>query len=296
MTKNSRRSGRGIVSKILLYAALILAAFYSVWPVFIMTLEGADIDLSPIFSGKGIRFVGGVPFYSQGIFPTLTHYLDALNLGAFPRLVGNSLVIAAVSIVITLAAGLPVAYILARIEIRGRSFIAYLLLALRTVSPFVVILPLYIYYTRIGLWDTYPGVALAELVLVLSVMIWMLRGFFSDIPQEVYDAAALFGGSEGQILRRVALPMILPGIVVTALFAFVLIWNEFLIADILTGPVTKTVAVGVWSGMGESATPFKSVSWDDLNAAGTLAFIPAIVVMLIIRKYLARGFSLATAR
>ena len=78
----------------------------------------------------------------------------------------------------------------------------------------------------------------------------MLRGFFTDIPKEVYDAAAVFGASEWQIFRRVALRMVIPGIVVTALFAFVLIWNEFVISDILTGPVAKTVAVGVWSGHG----------------------------------------------
>jgi ABC-type glycerol-3-phosphate transport system permease component len=83
-------------------------------------------------------------------------------------------------------------------------------------------------------------------------------------------------------------------IVVTALFAFVLIWNEFVISDVLTGPVTKTVAVGVWSGLGET-TSFGQVSFDDLNAAGFLAWVPAIIVMLSIRRYLAKGYSLGTA-
>jgi multiple sugar transport system permease protein len=287
---------RRLTRRFLLYVVVNLAALYSFWPLMVMALEGYSIDLSPFFSGKGIRLVAGVPFYSGGVFPTPIHYLDALTIGEFPRLVENSLFIALISIVISLAVGIPVAYILARVEIKGRRVIAYLLLALRTISPFVVIIPLYITFSRIGLYDTYPGVSLAEDMLILSVVVWMLRGFFSDIPKEVYDAASIFGKTEGQIFRRVILPMVIPGITVTALFALVLVWNEFLIAVTLTGPSTKTVAVGVWTGMTENQVNYRSVNWDDLNAAGTLAFVPAVAVMLAIRKYLARGFSLGTAR
>jgi multiple sugar transport system permease protein len=278
------------------YSGMIVAALYSAWPLAIMALEGYDIDLSPLFSGRGVRLVGGVPYYSGGIFPNPIHYLNALTLGGFPRLVGNSLAIALISIGIALSVGIPVAYVMARIDLRGKNFVAYTLLALRALSPFVVIIPLYITYSRIGLFDTYSGVALAEEMLILTVVVWMVRGFFADIPREIYDAALVFGKTDWQIFRRVALPMVLPGIAVCSLFALVLIWNEFLIAQTLTGPATKTVAVGVWSGMSESSVSFKSLAWDELNAGGTLAFVPAVAVMLFIRKYLAKGFSLGTAQ
>jgi multiple sugar transport system permease protein len=297
VTKPAKAGGsRRSLKRTLLYTVATLAGLYSAWPLLVMVLEGYSIDLSPFFSGRGVRLVAGVPFYSGGVVPTPIHYLDAIVVGAFPKLVENSLVVASISIAIALAVGLPVAYILARVDIRGRSAVAYMLLALRTVSPFAVIIPLYVTYSRIGLYDTYTGISLAEDMLVLSVVVWMLRGFFSDIPKEVYDAASLFGKSEGQIFRRVILPMVIPGIVVTALFALVLIWNEFLFAVTLTGPATKTVAVGVWTGMTSNGVNYRSVNWDDLNAAGTLAFVPAVAVMLVIRKYLARGFSLGTAR
>lgn len=291
-SKPSRRSRRSATG--LLYFAATLVGLYSAWPLLVMALEGYSIDLSPLMTGRGIRLVAGVPFYSGGIAPTPIHYIDALVIGAFPRLVENSLIIALVSIGIALGVGIPVAYILARVDIKGRNVIAYLLLALRTISPFLVIIPLYVTYSQIGLYDTFPGISIAEDMLILSVVVWMVRGFFADIPREVYDAASIFGNTEGQMFRRVILPMVIPGIVVTALFALVLIWNEFLIAVTLTGPSTKTVAVGVWEGMG-SQVNFKSVNWDDLNAAGTLAFVPAVAVMLAIRKYLAKGFSLGTA-
>ena len=291
-----KRSRLASVRKALAYVALILAAFYSFWPIMIMGFEGYDIDLAPIFSGKGVSVVAGVLRYnSGGIHPTPIHYLDALRVNGFLGLMGNTLSVSAIGIAIALVAGVTVAYALARVNIRGKGAISYMLLALRAVSPFIVVVPLYIVYNQIGLWNTYLGTALAEELLILSVVVWMLRGFFSDIPQEIYDAAAISGASEWQIFRRVALRMVIPGIVVTALFAFVLIWNEFVIADIITGPATKTVAVGVWTGLGENTQAFKVIRFDDLNAAGFLAWIPAIGVMLAIRRYLAKGFSLGTA-
>ncbi len=278
------------------WGALIFAALYSVWPITIMLEEGFDIDLSPIFSGKGIALAGGViPYYSGGIHPTLVHYLDALRFNGFFRLMGNTLAISGISIAIALIAGVAVAYALARVDIRGKSIISYVLLALRAVSPFVVVVPLYVVYNQVGLWNTYSGAAVAEELLILSVVVWMLRGFFSDIPKEIYDAAEISGASEWQIFRNVALRMVIPGIVVTALFAFILIWNEFVISEILTGPATKTVAVGVWTGLGENTQAFKVIRFDDLNSAGFLSWLPAIGVMIIIRRYLAKGFSLGTA-
>jgi multiple sugar transport system permease protein len=288
--ERSRMPGLG---KLLTYVLLIVAAFYSFWPILTMALEGYGIDLSPLFSGKAVRSVGGVPYYSGGIYPTPIFYLDAFHLGQFPKLLANTTIFAGVAIAVALGAGVIAAYALARPPIRGKSAISYLLLALRAVSPFAVVIPLYINFTRNGLWDTYIGVGLVEDIVVLSVVVWMLRGFFTDIPREIYDAAAVFGATEGQIFRRVALRMVIPGIVVTGLFAWVLIWNDFVISDIMTGPAVKSVAVGVWSGLGDFG--IKNVNFDDLNAGGFLAWIPAIAVMLAIRKYLAKGYSLGTA-
>jgi multiple sugar transport system permease protein len=288
------RKRRKIARESLLYLTLFVADLYSIWPVTIMMEEGYGIDLSPIFSGRGVRFIGGTPYYSGGVNPTPVHYLDALNFGRFPKLVMNSAVIALTSVAIALLMGVPAGFALARLRIRGKGILVALLLVLRTVSPFIVILPLFLLFVHEGLWDTYQGMSLAYLAIILSVVVWMLRGFFADLPRETYEAAELFGASDKQIFRKVALPIVLPGIAVTAVFAFALIWNEFLMANILTGPAVETASVGIWAGLG--ASNFKSVGWNDLNAVGTLAFVPAIVLFLLIKKYLAKGFSLAMAR
>ncbi len=86
------------------------------------------------------------------------------------------------------------------------------------------------------------------------------------------------------------------GIVVAALFSFVLLWNEFLMANLLTGGTAKTVSVGIWSGAGQNIGAFKSVDWDATNTLGTLAFVPVLTIILAIKRYLAKGFSLAMAR
>jgi multiple sugar transport system permease protein len=280
----------------LLYIAAIAAAFYSFWPVLVMGFEGYNIDFGVIIAGKALNIqMGGVTVATNAFIPTPYYYIQALGVEAYPRLVGDTLIVAALAIILSLVVGVPVAYVLARIDVRGKTFIAYLLLALRTVSQYVVIIPLYIAYSKLGIYDSFPGIALAEQVIILSVVVWMLRGFFSDIPRDIYEAATVFGKNEWQVFRRVVFPMVIPGVVVTTLFAIVLLWNEFLIADTLTGVVTRTVAVGVWEGMSINQSSFNSLAWDSLNAAGFLAYIPAITVMLLIRRYLAKGFSLGAA-
>ena len=272
----------------LLYFAFVVAILYSLFPPIAMAADTVGANLAALFA-----VIGGAPIVRGAFYFTPAYYRDALSLAAFPSRALNSLAIAAMSIGAALAVGIPVSYILARVDIKGKGAISFVLLALRTVSPFAVVLPLYIFFNKIGLWDTYQGVAVAELLFVLTVVVWMVKGFFADIPRQVYDAASVFTSSEGQIFRRVALPLVAGGVAVTAIFGIVLIWNEFLISTILTGPHTKSVAVGIWTGVGEGNT---APAFIDLEVAATLAYLPALAVMLAIRKYLAKGFSLATAR
>lgn len=273
---------------------MAFAILFTFWPIMVNALEGADADIGPFFSGLGITLVGGVPYYSGGWHPTLIHYIDAVNLQAFPRLIGNTTIIALSSVSIALVAGVPAGYGLARLRFKGQEAISYSLLALRTVSPFAIVIPLYILYSNTGLWDTFPGLGLAYLVIVIPVAVWMVRGLFSDIPKEIYDAAEVSGATESQIFRKIALPYVMLGIMATAIFCVVLVWNEFVIANTLTGPVTKTVSVGIWNGLGDEIG-IRSLDEDLVSSASFLAWIPAMILFLLIKRYLAKGFSLGAA-
>jgi len=282
-----------IVGRLLLWLALIIATLYTLYPIIASAADAMGLNIAALFAHNNIVIISGIP-YVNGLFRfTPIHYEDALSFGAFPSRVLNSLLIGGMSVGAALLVGIPASYVLARVDIKGRGVVSFVLLALRTVSPFAVVVPLYIVFTRIGLWDTFQGVALAELLLVLTVVVWMVKGFFQDIPKQIYESASIFGASEGQIFWRIALPIALQGIIITAIFGFILVWNEYLISVIMTGPLTKTVSVGVFSGLGATN---KTPEFTDLEAAATLAFLPAAVVILAIRKYLAKGFSLATAR
>ncbi len=276
------------------YIIYILIILWILWPIAIMFLESFRMDLSPLLAGRGIMFIGNVPFFSGGFRPSIINYFEAFAFAAFPRLVFNSTIIALASVVTCLFIGTPTAYALARFKFRGKGVLEFMVLTLRTISPFAVIVPFYWIYGQTGLWDTYPGMMSVYWVINLPIVVWMMRGFFADIPKDIWEAATLYGASEFTILRRIALPLVVPGLIATVIFAFVLTWNEFLYASILTGPATKTVTKGIWFGMGE-AGGFKIVEWDDINTGGVLAFIPAVALILVIRRYLVRGFTLGSA-
>jgi len=291
-SQNARRLKR-LGGRLPLYIALVVAVLYTAYPIIAAAGDAMGFDFAALFAHNNVVYIDNIP-YVNGLFRfTPSHFADALSFGAFPSRVFNSLVIGGLSVGAALLVGIPVSYMLARVEIKGRNAVAFVLLALRTVSPFAVVVPLYIVFTRIGLWDTYQGVALAELLLVLTVVVWMVKGFFQDIPKPIYESASMFGASEGQIFWRVALSIVAQGIVITALFGFILVWNEYLISVIMTGPLTKPVSVGVFSGLGAAN---KTPDFTDLEAAATLAFLPVAAIMVVIRKYLAKGFSLAVAR
>ncbi len=273
----------------------VLICLWILWPISIMILESFRIDLSPLLAGKGIGWIGGVPFFSGGFRPGIINYFNAFAYYAFPRLVVNTVVIALASVLTSIAIGTPAAFTLARHRFRGKSLFEFLILILRTISPFAVIVPFYAVYAQTGLWDTYQGMMVVYWVLNLPVVVWMMRGFFQDIPRDIWEAASLYGASEVTIFRRIALPLVIPGLIATIIFAFVLTWNEFLYSSLLTGPMTKTVTKGVWYGMGES-TGFKIVEWDQINTGGVLAFLPAVALVLAIRQYLVRGFTLGSAQ
>ena len=279
-------------SRYIRYILLLSASLWVLWPISIMIEEGFRVDLGPLFSARGASFVGEFFQGQGGIRFSTIEYVKALRIEAYPRLLVNSVIIAVSSVIVAVLAGLPAAFTMAMYKFRGKAFLTYALLAMRTISPFAVLLPFFLIYGRLGLFDTYQGMAFVYLIINLPIITLMMRGFFKDIPKEIFEAAFMSGASDSYILRKVALPLALPGLAAAAVFAFVGTWNEFFYALFLTGTVTKTVSRGVWSGFSESIESFKILEFDELNAGGTLAIIPAVILSLAVQRYLARGFTL----
>lgn len=270
----------------------ILASFWIIWPIITMINEGLRIDLGPLMSGRGVSFVGRFFQPQGGIRPNPIVFIKALVAENYPRVVLNSTIIAGISIGMALLVGIPAAYAIARLGLDRRGLLIMSVMVLRTLSPFAVIVPFYVVYGQIGLFDTHLGMGLVYLIINIPLVTLMMRGFFADIPKPIYEAAAVSGASEFTILRKVAIPLVIPGLIATVIFAFVATWNEFLFAQFLSGTRARPVSRSVWSGFGEAIESFKVLDFDQLNANATLAMIPSLILALLIKRYMAKGLTL----
>ncbi|MDJ0274926.1 MAG: ABC transporter permease subunit [Aigarchaeota archaeon] len=279
------------VTRLLVYVAAAALALFYVYPIANMVFEGFDIDLSSIYA-PGFRLIGGVPYYSGGITPSLTYYMDMFRVQGFQRLITNSLVIGTVSALIATVLALLSSYQLTfGSRFLGRNM-DYLMLVMRSAPPFVYLLPFLIIAVNVGLWDTQAGLTLAYTSLNIPLAYLLVRSLLRDFPKELVEVAELMGAPATAVLRRVILPLALPGLAVIWTFLFVVTWNEFLLASILTGPDARTVSVGVWAGVGEQIGTFRTVEFEAQAAAGTIAMIVPLLITLYLRRRLARLFSL----
>ena len=175
--------------------------------------------------------------------PTFENYVDLFAKFEFARVLMNSIVVTFVTCAIVMVLGVLAAYALARMKVPGEKHIALWILSLRFLPPIAVAIPFYIQWQDFHLLDTYSGLILVYVAFNLPFAIWLLRGFLADVPIELEEAALLDGLTRLQIIWRVVVPVILPGIASTAIFMFVFTWNEYLMALMLTSVRSVTVPV-----------------------------------------------------
>jgi ABC-type glycerol-3-phosphate transport system permease component len=218
---------------------------------------------------------------------SLKPYSDMFFYLPFSRYTLNSLIVASSATVLTLIVGSLAAFAFSRFRFAWRRQILLFLLLSQMLPGASVIIPLFQLLKTAGLYDSHIGLILVHTALLLPFAIWLLHGFFSGIPVEVEDAALIDGCSRLQALRRVILPLALPGLGATALFAFLGSWNEFFFALILTtSDATRTIPVGIGLFVGE----FEDV-WNQMSAAAVLFSIPPLVLFLAMRRTFVRGIA-----
>jgi multiple sugar transport system permease protein len=218
---------------------------------------------------------------------TLDNYRGVLATGQslLPAL-RNSLIVSLLTTGIALALGSAAAYAIARLSIPGGNTIVLLTLATQMFPGIVIIIPLFIVLSRLRLIDTYAGLVAVYLSFVLPIVIWVLKGFFEAIPRDLEKAAAVDGATTWQTFTRVVLPISLPPLFATGIFAFIESWNEFMFAIILTRLNTKTVPIAISEFSGQYQT-----SVGQMVAAAALASVPVIVMAVVFRRYILMGFA-----
>jgi multiple sugar transport system permease protein len=214
-------------------------------------------------------------------------YSDMFFYLPFSTYTLNSLIVACSATVLTLIIGSLAAFAFARFQFRGKTVFLLLFLLSQMLPGASVIIPLFQLFRDAGLYDTHIGLILIHSAFLLPFVIWLLYGFFLGIPTEVEDAAMIDGCSRMQALRRIILPLALPGIGATALFAFLGSWSEFFFALLLTSSdSTRTIPVGIGLFVGEYVDV-----WNQMSAAAVLFSLPPLFLFLMMRRTFVKGLA-----
>jgi multiple sugar transport system permease protein len=223
--------------------------------------------------------------------PTLENFRAAAEQSGFLQQYRNSVIIAASTTIITLAIGVPAAYSLARFQFRGKRALAFFILTTRLLPFIGMLFPLYIIFNKLHLLDTFPGLITLHVTFALVIVIWMMRGYFLQVPIDLEEAALTDGATRLNALVRIVLPLAAPGMAAVSVFTFLVSWNEFLFALMFTRQAVKTAPVAITGFMS-----FEGINWGPLAAAGLMVLAPVFLLSLFVLRYLVAGLSMGAVK
>ncbi len=217
---------------------------------------------------------------------TIENYILVLDSsrGLFTGLY-NSFIIALFTSAVGLTVGSASAYALARLNIPGSNKILLMILATQMFPGIVIAIPLFLVMSQTGLVDTHFGLIMVYLSFILPIVIWILKGFFESIPMELERSAAVDGATSMQTFRFIVLPISLPPLFATGVFAFIESWNEFFFAIIMTRIDVKTASIAIAEFSGQYQTLY-----GQMLASAVLASLPVVVLAIIFRRFILEGF------
>ena len=203
----------------------------------------------------------------------------------------NSTIVSLVTVAIAIPIATGAAYSFSRFRMRGERVMFVMILATQFVPAVVIVLPFFLLFRDLGILDTRLGLILVNLSIVTPFAIWMIKGFIDGIPRDTEEAALVDGSSRLQVIRNVVLPMAAPGLVTAAIFCFIIAWNDFLFALILTTNKAVTLTVGLALFQAEEGD-----LWNLLAAAGIIIMVPMFALALLIQKHFVQGMTMGAVR
>ena len=221
---------------------------------------------------------------------TLQNYVDLFE-GKFVRSLVNSAVTSTSTTALALLLGVPAAYAFSRARIRPTGLVSLWTLATRMAPAIAFGIPFFLIYKDLGLIDTRLGLIVIYLTFNLSLVIWMMRAFFDGLPRSLEEAAYIDGAGVVGAFLRITLPLAAPGLATTAIFTFLLSWNDFFYSLILTRSAAVTAPVAIVNFMN-----YESWEWGKVAAAATVIMLPVVALSIVVRKYLVRGLTAGAVR
>jgi N,N'-diacetylchitobiose transport system permease protein len=223
---------------------------------------------------------------------TLSNFENALNRPNFWSSVLNSLIVVIAVTAMSMVLAFLAALALAKFRFRGRAAFVVVIIGVQMVPLNALIIPLYILLSRANQVDKLSGVVITYLTFVLPFCVWTLRGFMLGVPRELEEAAMVDGSTRFGAFVRILLPLVAPGLVATSIFAFIQVWNEFIIAYVLLQSQDKQT-LPVWLA---SFTTLRGTEWGPLMAAATLTALPVVIFFVLIHRRIAFGLTAGAVR
>ncbi|MDB5370072.1 MAG: Carbohydrate transporter rane protein 2, family [Roseomonas sp.] len=222
--------------------------------------------------------------------PTLDGFRAIFRDIGFQNYLLNSAIVSVFSTLVVIAVASPAAYALTQLRMRGQVFLASILVA-RMVPGIAILIPVYLAASSAGLLDTRATLILIYTAFNLPFAIWLLRGFFAEVPAEVREAAIIDGCTEFQVFWRMMLPLLSGGLVATGVFVFIAAWNEFLFALALTQSHAATAPLSIIGFRNEYG-----VQWGAIGAAALMISTPVVVFAVVMQRYLVRGLTMGSVK
>lgn len=256
---------RALVVVLLVYllAPFVWMAAYSLYPA--QALQRGVPDLAP-----------------AGL--TLDAYARLLSDNSFLAPMANSAIVGIATTIICMVLGSACAYAIARYRFRGRQVLLIGMLTVQAIPVIVLAVPLFILLRAFGLYDALPGLIVTYTAFILPLVVWMMVGFFDELPPSLERAAVIDGCNRFQIMTRIALPLAAPGLAATAILAFITAWSDFFLAKVLTITNATTLPVRTAAFQGLFAMDYTSAA-----TAGVITAIPVLILTLLAQKWIIRG-------
>jgi ABC-type glycerol-3-phosphate transport system permease component len=223
--------------------------------------------------------------------PDFSKYVQVWTTGDFAASYLNSIQVVFLGVLLTLVVATPAAYAIIRFKVRGVRYMRFWLLVAYTTPEFLFVIPMYVAYQQLGLYDTVAGLALIYQVFAIPFAIWLIQSFLGEVPRELGDSARVDGASELQTLLKVYLPLAAPGIAATAILVGINMWNEVTIALSLTFDNARTVQIAVAGYRGYAA-----MRWQEMAAAAVMAVLPMLVFAGIAQRYIVKGLTFGAVK
>lgn len=260
------------------------------WWVYLVIIAVCVINFLPYFWMVLTAFMDGASASATSPQWTFTPSLDAFRFLIFEKGIlrnfANSLIVAIGSTFFSVTIGMFCAYAIARYDFVGRDDVSFWVLTNRMMPPVAVLIPIFVIFQTLKLLDTVTGLIILYTAMQLPFVVWMLTGYFRDIPRRYEESAMIDGDTWFQAFRKVTLPLMAPSITATAIFVMILSWNEFAFATFLTSNNAKTMPPAIMAySIGAD------IKWNVLGAAVVLITAPLILFVLIMQRQLISGLS-----